>query len=130
MKNSKAITIYLAITGLMLTFIGGATLLMPVEMKATAGLQIADNINLLNEVRGESAWLLVTALIALVSLFVHKLKYSSMIMVITAFGAIGVGRLISILVDGMPIESLVKATVLEFVVAAIGLVLFKIHQEK
>ena len=43
MKKSKVVTTYLVIAGILLTFIGGSTLIAPVAMKASSGVDLGGN---------------------------------------------------------------------------------------
>lgn len=129
MRNSKFLKAYLILSGTLLTFIGGATLIMPIAMKAGAGIDIAGNISVINDVRAASALILAVALLMIAGAFVKKVSYTSTLVSVLLFLSLGIGRVISILVDGMPVDGLVKATVLEFVLGIIGMVLFIRHQE-
>lgn len=129
MKNSKFLKAYLIISGLLLTFIGGATLIAPVYMKASGGIDIAGHINVLNDIRGFSALILVFALMIVLGVFNKKLTYTSTLISLLLFLSLGVGRLISIVLDGMPVDGLVKATGLEFVLGIIGLILLIRNKE-
>lgn len=130
MKNSKAVKIYLVISGLLLTFVGGATLLMPVELKASAGMELAGDINALNDVRGFSALLLGFAMLALFGAFAKHLTYTSTLTSTLLFLTLAIGRVISFIVDGIPVEGLVKATVLEVIFGLAGAILFGIYRNK
>ena len=130
MRNSKALKVYLIISGLLLTFIGGATLLMPVQMKMSAGIDVAGNISVLNDIRAASALLFVVAMITILGVFLKKMTYTSSLISFLTFLALGLGRLISIAVDGDPVDGLMKATILEFVLGGIGAILFATHQLK
>ncbi|MEM9649182.1 MAG: DUF4345 domain-containing protein [Bacteroidota bacterium] len=130
MKKSKVLKAYLIVSGLLLTFIGGATLAMPVEMKSGAGIDIAGDINTLNDLRASSTLILAIALISLIGAFVKRLTFTSSLIVTTLFLALGLGRAISILIDGMPVDGLVKATGLEFILGIVGAILFKVYQPK
>ncbi|ANQ52355.1 DUF4345 domain-containing protein [Flammeovirga sp. MY04] len=125
MEKSNVLKSYLIISGLLLTLIGASTLIIPAEMKSTAGIFISDNINILNDVRGMSALLLVVALVALTGVFNQKITYTSSLITPLLFLSIGLGRVLSILLDGMPEASLLKATGLELVLGTIGIILFQ-----
>lgn len=126
MKQSKTIKSYLVLSGLLLSFIGVSSLLMPIEMKATAGIDLSsENVNALNDVRAYSALLFALGLITISGAFSLKLSSISTLIPTLVFLSIGVGRVISILADGMPIESVIKATVLEFVLGFVGFILFQ-----
>ncbi|PWJ43258.1 DUF4345 domain-containing protein [Sediminitomix flava] len=125
MKKSKVLTTYLIISGLLLTFIGGATLANPIAMKASAGIDISQNISVINDVRAASALFLAVALLTIIGAFRTKLTYTSNLVVSLLFLSLGLGRLISILSDGIPVDGLVKATGLEFILGIIGVFLFQ-----
>jgi len=130
MKNSKVLKTYLIISGLLLTFIGGATLFAPVAMKGGTGIDIAKNISVLNDVRASSALILVIALLTLLSTFYKKLTFTTTLTSFLLFLSLGLGRVISILIDGIPVDGLVKATGLELVLGTVGLILFIVYREK
>ncbi len=130
MKKSLILKIYLALSGLLLVFIGAATLFNPIEIKASSGIDLAGNASLLNDIRATSALILVLALILVSGVFKKGNIGVSSLISFTVFLSLGTGRLISILIDGMPAESMVKATGLEFILGIIGLVLFIASREK
>lgn len=130
MKKSIVLNIYLIIAGLLLSFIGGTTFFMPVDMKATAEIFIENNVNLLNEVRAYSALLLAIGLLSILGIFSKKLTYTSTLTSALLFLVLGIGRLSSILLDGTPADGLVKATLLEFVIGAAGIIFFVLYREK
>lgn len=130
MKNSKVLKAYLIVSGLLLTFIGGSTLAIPVQMKGSAGIDIAGNVSVINDVRAASALILAIALITIAGAFIKKLTYTSSLVSFILFLSLGIGRAISLVVDGMPVDGLVKATGLEFVLGILGAILFQKFQEK
>lgn len=130
MKNSKVVKIFLVLSGLLLTVIGGATLFMPVEMKANEGIDISGNVNVLNDLRASAALILTLALFTISGAFVKRITYAASLVSALLFLSLGVGRLISILVDGMPVDGMVKATGLEFILGTVGIILFAIYREK
>ncbi len=130
MRTSKVLKAYLIFSGLLLTFIGGATLAIPVDMKNSVGIDIAENISVLNDVRAASALLLTIGLLTLLGAFVKKLTFTSTLISFLLFLALALGRAISIWLDGMPVDGLVKATGLELVLGIVGAVLFKTFKDK
>lgn len=130
MKNSKVLKGFLVLSGLLLTFIGGATLLMPIDMKATEGIDLTGNIAMLNDVRALSALIFVLALLILSGAFVKRLTFTSALVSPIMFLSLGVGRALSILLDGTPPDAMTKATILEFVLGTVGLILFMRFREK
>jgi len=130
MKESKVVKAYLIISGLLLSLIGGATLTMPVEMKSTAGIDIANNISLTNDVRAVSTLFLAIAVMTLAGAFVKRLTFTSVLGSTVLFTSLGLGRVLSILLDGMPSDGLIKATGLEMVLGLAGIIIFKVFQKQ
>ena len=129
MKNSKALKAFLIISGLLLTFIGGATLFMPVAIKASSGVDIGGNISVLNDIRASASLILCLAILIVSGAFVKKLSYTSSLVAFLLFSSLGLGRIISILLDGMPADAMVKATGLEMVLGIVGAILFAKYRE-
>ena len=115
---------------MLLTFIGGAQLLFPVEMKVGSGIDIAGNISVLNDTRAANALILVLALLTLAGDFIKRLTSTASLVSFLIFLSMGLGRVISIFLDGKPVEGLLGATVLEFVLGITGAAIYVISQEK
>ena len=130
MKNSKVLKTYLVLSGLLLSFIGSATLFMPVAIKAGAGIDIAGDINTLNDTRASAALILSIAVLSILGAFIKKITFTSSLMSFLLFLSLGIGRAISIVIDGMPVDGLVKATALEFILGILGAILFLKYQER
>ena len=130
MKNSKVLKAYLVLSGLLLSFIGSATLFMPVAIKASAGIDIAGDINTLNDTRASAALILSIAVLSILGAFIKKITFTSSLMSFLLFLSLGIGRAISIVIDGMPVDGLVKATALEFILGILGAILFLKYQER
>lgn len=130
MKKSAILKTYQIVSGALLGFIGSATLLAPIKMKGGAGIDIVGNISVINDVRAASALLLAIGVITLLGPFSRRLAFTSTITSSITFLSLALGRIISILVDGTPVNGLMKATGLELVLGAIGLTLFIVYREK
>lgn len=130
MTNSNVLKAYLFISGLLLTFIGGSTLIMPVQMKASAGIDLGGNISIINDVRAFAALILTFAVLAILGAFIKRLTYTSTLVSFLLFTALGLGRLLSIFLDGSPVDGLIKATGLELILGLLGLILFSIYKKK
>ena len=122
MKNSIA-TIYLTLAGLLLLAIGGAILLAPHAFHASNGIELGNNPTLLSEIRAPGGMLAATAVLALISVFRLSLRAFTTPLLVLVYGSFGLARLVSMVQDGMPADSIVGATVLELIVAAVGVAL-------
>lgn len=130
MNTSKILKIYLFVSGLILTVIGSLTTFNPVNIKANEGIDIANNASALNDVRSFGMLLLAVALLSFLGSFKESLRKSASIISFLLFLFLGLGRLLSIFIDGMPSDGIVKATGLEIVLGLVGLVLFISNDKK
>jgi hypothetical protein len=120
MKNSIATT-YLVLAGTLLLAIGGAILLAPHAFHASNEIQLGNNPSLLSEIRAPGGLLTATATLALISVFRRRLRASTIPMLVLVYGSFGLARLVSMVQDGIPAAPIVAATVLELIVAVVGI---------
>ncbi len=130
MNSLKILKIYLFIAGLILTAIGSLTTFNPIAIKANEGIDIAGNSSALNDVRSFGVLLLAFAFFSFLGSFKNALRKSAAITIPLLFLSLGIGRLLSILLDGMPSDGMVKATGLEIILGILGLVLFSLNSKK
>ena len=130
MKSSIALKVVLVIAGLMFTGVGIFSLLAPVAFVARNGVDIAGNISLLNDVRGYGGVLLGGGLIILAGAFIRSLTFTSALLGAVLYLLFAIGRAVSFALDGLPADTLVKATVVEFVVGLACLVVLLRFREK
>lgn len=128
MQSSKVLNTYLVIASLILTFVGGSQLLFPVAMKAGSGIDIAGSISVINDVRAANALILALALLIFSGVFRKDLTYTSTLVAPLLFLSMGLGRVMSLLVDGQPVTGLLGATGLETILGLVGLFLFLRHR--
>ena len=104
--------------------------MVEVAIKSNSGIDIAGNVSVLNDVRASGALILAIAVLTILGAFARKLTFTSSLVSSLLFISLGIGRAVSMLTDGMPVDGLVKATGLEFVLGLIGAFLFIRFQEK
>jgi len=68
--------------------------------------------------------------LAILGTFIKTLTFTSTLVSFLLFTALGLGRLLSIFLDGSPVDGLVKATGLELILGLLGLILFSIYKKK
>ena len=128
MQNSKVLKVILFIAGLMFIGVGLATMLIPVGFVARNGVDISGQITLLNDYRGSGGVILGSGILIMLGVFYSKMRYTSTLLASVLYISFAIGRAISIAMDGMPAEGLVKATVVELIVgfaATFALIKFK-----
>ncbi|WP_281612749.1 DUF4345 domain-containing protein [Flammeovirga sp. SubArs3] len=130
MKNSKTLKVYLLLSGILLSIIGALTSFNPIEIKANEGIILAGNPSALNDVRSFGMLLIATALFSSIGVFKESIRKPAIISVFTLFLSLGLGRVLSIALDGFPSDGILKATVLELVLGIIGVTLFSVYKNK
>lgn len=130
MKNSKILKAYLVVAGALLIFFGIATLSMPLELKGAFDINIPRDMNVLNDVRAYAALSLSLGVLAILGAFVPRLTYTSSLVVFVQFLALGLGRLVSMLLDGVPVDGNIIGMGNEFFLGIVGATVFVKHLKK
>jgi len=116
MKNSKVLKTILILSGILASVIGATILFAPVAFYATNNIELGGNINLLNEIRAPGAALLASGILIISGAFVDKLAFTSVVVSTLLYLSYGLSRVMSIAIDGMPVEGLVQATISEIII--------------
>jgi hypothetical protein len=119
MKISKMLKATLIVAGLIGAYIGMEILFFPVSFYATSGIELGNNISLLNEIRAPGGALLFISVLIMLGAFILKLTFTSITLATLLYLSYGLSRILSMTIDGRPAEILVYAAGLEI---AIGLV--------
>jgi len=85
-----------------------------------SGIKIANDINLLNEVRGTSALMLLGGATVLSGTMITQLTTSSFVVAIVIFLGFAVGRSLSMGLDGRPNKLLIRGLASELVLGALN----------
>ena len=124
MLMSKFQKIILGLAGFTAFAIGSFITFAPIAFYASYGIALDSDPNLLNELRGPGANLAALGAVAMAGLFIHSLAKTSVVIAMVIFLAFPVGRVIGIIADGMPSESVLAALAIEVVVGALLLLAF------
>ncbi len=84
---------------------------------------LGDNINLLSEIRGPGGALLVAGILIILGAFTSSLTITSLILSSLFYLSYGFSRVLSMMIDGIPNESLVIATILEIIIGFLSIVM-------
>ena len=115
--------IMLGLSGLIGGYIGISILFDTQKFFAHNGVEITGDPGLMSELKAPAIVLLAAALVLLVGSV--KSRFTDMALMIGAivYGSYGMGRVVSILVDGLPPQPLIAAAVVELGIASILLFL-------
>ncbi|MEO9805156.1 MAG: DUF4345 domain-containing protein [Reichenbachiella sp.] len=120
MEIFKIVT--LSLSGLMLFFVGAMRLSNPIKTYAkNSGIQLENDVNLLNEMRGVGAVMLCSGLIILLGTVVPVLTFTSFIVATLIFIGFAIGRILSMVSDGKPNKQLSQGLVFELVFGALNI---------
>ena len=119
MKHSKTLKVILVISGLVAVLVGGAILLSPQAFYSSSGIELGDNVSLLNEIRAPGGALLASGLLIMLGAFLAELSFTSIILATLLYLSYGSSRILSMLTDGQPADALIQAAALEIVIGLI-----------
>jgi len=119
MKTSKALKTILLISGLIASAIGATILFAPDAFYASYGIELGGNLSLLNEIRASGGALLTSGLLIMSGAFVDKLTYTATVVSTLLYLSYGLSRIMSIAIDGMPVEGLIQAAALELIIGLV-----------
>lgn len=114
----------LGASGVIALAIGAFILFAPHAFYASYGIAIANDPNLLSELRAPGAALAAMGGIMLVGLVRETITTVSIALAFTVYLAFPAGRAISLIADGVPSSSILGALAIEVVMAALLLVAF------
>ncbi len=114
--------VILSVTGLFIALIGTLRLSNPIaNYSKNSGIRIDKEVNLLNEIRGVSALMLVSGVVIALGALIPSLMQTSFVVGCAIFFGFALGRLISMGVDGKPNKKLTQGMVFELVFGAANL---------
>ena len=111
--------VVLSLSALLLIFVGSMRLMNPIKTYLkNSGIQLSNDVNLLNEMRGVSAVMLCSGIIILLGTFIPKLTLSSFLVGSLIFIGFAIGRMLSISMDGKPNQQINQGLMFELVLGA------------
>jgi hypothetical protein len=117
--------ITLGIAGVTAFSIGAAILATPQAFYAGSGIALGPDASLLSELRAPAAGLAAFGMLMLAGIAHRALAHVSIAVALTVFLAFPTGRLVGMLVDGIPSGGIIGALVVELGIAALCLVAFR-----
>ncbi len=131
MRDSKVLKTILIVAGVVGIIVGGANLFVPVAFNASSGIDLGDNISLINEMRASGGGLLLSSVVILMGVFVSRLAFTSTLLATMLYLGYGFSRVLSMVVDGMPSDDLVSVAIFEIFVGLVALLgLWKYTKER
>jgi hypothetical protein len=119
----------LGISGLTAVGIGAFILAAPHTFFASYGITVGDDASLLSELRAPAAGLTAFGVLMLMGIWRTAMTPISKATAMTVFLAFPAGRLIGLVIDGLPSGPIIGALVFELVVAVLCVVAFTRRSE-
>lgn len=116
---SKTLKATLIASGFIGVYIGVEILFFPISFYVASGFDLGGNVSLLNEIRAPGGALLLSSILIIMGAFIPRLTFTSIILATLLYLSYGLSRILSMVIDGRPVDILIYVSVLEI---AIGLV--------
>ncbi len=111
--------VILSLSGLMLLFVGAMRLSNPIQTYLkNSGIKLENNADMLNEMRGVSAVMLLGGILILLGVFITQFTFTSFVVAILIFLGFALGRLLSMSLDGKPNKQLIQGLIFELIFGA------------
>lgn len=123
MKNSKAVKAFLMLSSIIGLYVGGGLLFFPVSFQAESQIVLGDNISLLSDTRAPGAAIFFSSILILLGVFRERWSYLSLLLSSLIYLSYGIGRMLSLVLDGFPAQGLFIAMFLELLLGLWGLIL-------
>ena len=117
-----ATRVVLFLSALIAVAIAATILVAPDAFYAGYGIEVGGNATLANELKAPAGALLVAGLLMFAGVFRSGLAVISLAIATAVYLSYGLGRVISIAIDGLPHSGMIGAAVIELVIGAICLV--------
>ena len=115
--------VILSLSALMLIGVGAMRLGNPIKTFAkSSGIKLANDVDLLNEIRGISALMLTSGVIIALGTFISKIMLTSFMVAVLIYFGFALGRLISIKADGKPNKQIIQGIGFEIVFGSLNLI--------
>ena len=122
MKNSIILKIVLSISGVIAMAIALMIQIDPNHFYLANHIHLHGNINLLSEIRAPAMALFTYGLVIFLGIFIARLAFTSTVLSTVLYSSYGVGRILGIIFDGKPTDSLMSAATIEITLGLISLI--------
>ena len=120
-RNPYTTRLVLLLSGIVAVAIAGTILTAPDVFYAGYGIQVGGNATLANELKAPAAALLVAGLLMFAGVFRSRFVVASLVTATLVYLSYGLGRVVSIAIDGLPHSGMVGAAGIEIVIGAVCL---------
>lgn len=123
MKNNTITLSFLIIAGLIGLYVGGSLLFFPAQLQADNGI-VLSTASHFSEARAPGAAIFGASILAFISIFKTTLRKSALGLMTLFFTTYGLGRLLSVIIDGLPADGLYYAMYGELIMGILAGMLY------
>jgi len=116
MKNTIWVKLVLALSGVIGVGIGLSALFWPRAFYASSGTILGDDISLMSEIRAPAMVLVLFGLVMLAAVAIPKIREVALWAAALMYLSYGMGRVVSVALDGVPHVNILAALGLELVI--------------
>lgn len=124
MSITRLEQIALGLSGLTAFAVGASILVAPHIFFASYGITLNKNVSLLSELRAPAAGLVACGVLMLVGIWRASMRPVSKVLALVVFLGFPAGRIMGLIVDGVPSGPIIGALMFELAVALLCLVAF------
>lgn len=122
MKHSIILNIVLGISGVIAMAIAIMIQIDPSHFYMANQIDLHHNISLLSEIRAPAMALFVYGIIIFSGIFIPRLTFTSILLSTLLYCSYGSGRVLGILLDGTPVNSLIYAAIVELLLGMLSFI--------
>ncbi|MGD1939068.1 MAG: DUF4345 domain-containing protein [Cyanophyceae cyanobacterium] len=116
-----SLKIFLGISGCIAIAISLSILISPTDFYGLNHIDINGNVNLLSEVRSPAAALLTYGVLIISGIFIPQLTFTSTLLSSMLYLSYGLGRVVSVVIDGWPVTTLIISAGIEVLLGLVSL---------
>lgn len=121
METFKIIT--LSLSSLLFLFVSISRLFRPIKtFSKSSGIQLANDVDLLNELRGQSGVMFLGVMAMIAGIFISELTFTSLVIACMLFFGFLIGRIMGMLSDGSPNKQIKQGMIFELILGLANLI--------
>jgi len=128
MKNTIWVKLTLALSGIIGVGIGLSALFWPRAFFASSGTVLGDDISLMSEIRAPAMVLVLFGAVMLVAVVVPSIRKAALWAAALLYLSYGLGRVISVMLDGMPHVNILMALGIELGIGLLCIYMLRAHR--
>ena len=124
MKITVPLKVLLVVSGFIGVGVGLTLLFSPVALYAGVNVDVSGQVSLLSDLRGNGGALLACGILIVAGAFSQSLAFTATLVSALVYLAYGAARILAMLIDGLPAQTIMVAHFVELFVGVLSLAAF------